>query len=569
MIRSLAVLPALTLIYAAGTAQIVYVDDSATGANDGTSWPNAFVHLQDALAIVQPTQEVWVAAGTYRPDQSSSPLNPTPPVPGSRTESFVLTSGVAVYGGFLGTETTLAERAQLFDQTVLSGDLQGDDGPGFANYGDNSYHVVDASGSGATDVLDGFLVVGGNATGPALGSFDRGGGLISDGGAAAIVNCAFHRNRGAFGAAISSHADALSVVNCSFLGNRVDKSGGAVLINSGSLTTLTNCLFSGNVAAMNGGALYVTNSSKPVVQLCSFSENDALGGGGVSNQASVTGAVYRNCILWGNTDAGGQDESAQISSQASGNAVDYCCIQGLTAALGGTGNVGANPLFIDADGLDNVLGTLDDNLRLQAGSPCIDAGDNGGVPADAQDLDQDGDVLEPVPLDLDLEPRLADDPAVVDTGCGLAPLVDIGAFEGQGVPLPPLVVNVGGLSLFSGGTAVFGLDAGVAFAGRLYFLLGSTGGTQPGFPVGPAVTLPLNVNDPYFSFTLTTPNSPPLGNSFSALDAAGKAGASFTLSAGSPPVLAGTVVQHAYVVLTLPFLQPVFASNAVALTLVP
>ena len=179
MIRSLAVLPALTLIYAAGTAQIVYVDDSATGANDGTSWPNAFVHLQDALAIVQPTQEVWVAAGTYRPDQSSSPLNPTPPVPGSRTESFVLTSCVAVYGGFLGTETTLAERAQLFDQTVLSGDLQGDDGPGFANYGDNSYHVVDASGSGATDVLDGFLVVGGNATGPALGSFDRGGGLIS------------------------------------------------------------------------------------------------------------------------------------------------------------------------------------------------------------------------------------------------------------------------------------------------------------------------------------------------------------------------------------------------------
>ena len=78
---------------------------------------------------------------------------------------------------------------------------------------------------------------------------------------------------------------------------------------------------------------------------------------------------------------------------------------GLTGALGGVGNVGGDPLFVDPIGPDTLPGTEDDDLRLQSGSPCIDAADNTAVPPDDTDLDEDGDVSERLPLDLDGTPR--------------------------------------------------------------------------------------------------------------------------------------------------------------------
>ena len=45
-------------------------------------------------------------------------------------------------------------------ETVLSGDLNGDDGPNFANNGENSYHVVTGSGIDETAILDGFTISG-------------------------------------------------------------------------------------------------------------------------------------------------------------------------------------------------------------------------------------------------------------------------------------------------------------------------------------------------------------------------------------------------------------------------
>ncbi len=41
----------------------------------------------------------------------------------------------------------------------------------------------------------------------------------------------------------------------------------------------------------------------------------------------------------------------------------------------GGANINVDPLFVDADGADNVPGTADDDLHLSASSPCIDAGD--------------------------------------------------------------------------------------------------------------------------------------------------------------------------------------------------
>ena len=76
----------------------------------------------------------------------------------------------------------------------------------------------------------------------------------------------------------------------------------------------------------------------------------------------------------------------------------------------GTGNIDADPMFVDPDNGD---------YRLAAGSPCIDAGDNTAVPAG-------------ITTDLDGNPRFVDDPSTIDSGNGDPPIVDMGAFEFQG-----------------------------------------------------------------------------------------------------------------------------------------
>jgi hypothetical protein len=108
--------------------------------------------------------------------------------------------------------------------------------------------------------------------------------------------------------------------------------------------------------------------------------------------------------------------------------VSYSDIEG---GLTGTGNIDADPAFVDPDGADNDPNTWEDNdYRLGAGSPCIDAGDNTASRAG-------------VTTDLDGNPRFVDDPNTdPDTGNGTPPIVDMGAYEYQpsrGSPLgtPP------------------------------------------------------------------------------------------------------------------------------------
>jgi hypothetical protein len=150
----------------------------------------------------------------------------------------------------------------------------------------------------------------------------------------------------------------------------------------------TNCVFSGNQAGLDGGGMCNWQNADATVTNCTFSENEALNqdGGGVAN-VDGSNLTATNCVFWGNADSGGMDESAQVHNDASTAVVDYCWVQGWTGALGGVGNIGEDPLFVDAYGADAMAGTEDDDLHLRSGSPCIDAGDAGGDYAGQVDMD--------------------------------------------------------------------------------------------------------------------------------------------------------------------------------------
>jgi uncharacterized repeat protein (TIGR02543 family) len=329
--------------------RIWYVDAAAAPGGDGTSWKTAFVYLQDGLARAADGDSVWVAQGLYWPDLGSGQAV------GDRDATFRLQKGVAICGGFPTGGGTWTQRNPFLHQSILTGDI------GKSNAAtDNTYHVVTGSGTDWTAILDGCTITGGFASG--VEPQDRGAGLYNLWGGPQIRNCLFVANTAA--------------------GN----GGGAC--NVESKATFVNCVFTGNSAGNCGGGVYSEQGNVALTN-CTFAANQSLGrAGGVFNASgSMTVA---NSILWGNGRIGGEsyDELAQVSGDSQ-PALHYCCIQNWTGALGGEGNFGRDPLFVDPAGLDKLPGTSDDDLRLQAGSRCIDAGDNAVLPAEIT-TDQQG-----------------------------------------------------------------------------------------------------------------------------------------------------------------------------------
>ncbi len=385
---------------------IIYVDESATGANDGTTWGNAYNYLADALTDADVSgDDIWVAAGTYKPDEGGGET------PGDRMATFGLINGVAIYGGFPIGGGDWNSRDPNAYETILSGDLLGDDGPDFANNGENSYHVVTGSGTEPNAVLDGFTITKGNANGS--WPKNEGGGMSNESGSPTVMNCTFSGNSANFGGGMSNMTSSSpTVTNCLFSGNSaVDWFGGGICNMTSSSPTVTNCTFSGNSADNNGGGMYNWDDSDPTITNCTFSGNSTTNyGGGMYN--GFSSPTVTNCILWGNTASSG----TQIYDDGmSSTTVSYSDVQGGWA---GATNIAEDPLFKDAD-----------NLSLSFDSPCIDAGDNNSVPADTADLDNDANTTERTPLDLAGNARFTDDPVVVDTGNGTAPIVEMGAYE--------------------------------------------------------------------------------------------------------------------------------------------
>lgn len=261
-------------------------------AGDCLSWETA-CHYQSAIFISNPNTEIWVAAGTYKPGVH-------------RAASFSLRNGVAVYGGFAGTETSREQRDWETNTTILSGDLNGDDEPNFVNYGDNSWHVVFTSNLNSSAILDGFTISGGNA-----GEDGYGGGGMSnnDYGGPTVRNVIFSANTAEFGGGMYNSYNNTTLNNVTFIGNRATGTemwydGGGGMFNDASGPSLTDVTFINNSAVVNGGGMFnlVTcygGSANPSLNNTVFSGNSAVNGGGMYNDNSCP--ILTNVTLSGNT----------------------------------------------------------------------------------------------------------------------------------------------------------------------------------------------------------------------------------------------------------------------------
>ncbi len=314
---------------------ILYVDQLASGNNDGTSWDNAFTSLQSALMLAEScgsATEIWVADGTYAPTAGSD-----------RTQSFVVPAQTSIYGGFAGGEGALSERRPGQNQAVLSGEINV---PGLA---DNTYHVVQVLADNV--LLDGLHITGGKAEGVQ----GAGGGLLF---------------------APASGSMTLIVQNCRFYNNQAQNGGAIAVMTDGTDATLnlTNVANVGNSATLQGGGIAASanNGGTAVLDLLhvSFGENVATAtSGNNGNALYLEGATaqIRNSILWD----GGDEILTAIGGTAT---LSDAIVQG---GASGTNIQDADPRFADAMSYD---------LSLQSCSPALDIANASGIPANDIDL---------------------------------------------------------------------------------------------------------------------------------------------------------------------------------------
>ena len=152
------------------TSGPIYVNASATGNNDGSSWANAYTDLRSSIFLGGIDKPIWVASGTYKPHASVN-----------RGLNFLINkANLKIYGGFAGTETSISQRIVGTNETILSGDYLGNDNNNSnypANYSnasraDNNYYVVNIVPGGNNLLLDGFTISGAhnNSSGSAKGA---------------------------------------------------------------------------------------------------------------------------------------------------------------------------------------------------------------------------------------------------------------------------------------------------------------------------------------------------------------------------------------------------------------
>jgi predicted outer membrane repeat protein len=320
-------------LYSPAIGKIIYVDDSAIGANNGTTWADAYNYLQDALIDANTAEkpvEIRVARGIYKPEQGAT-INS-----GDQSATFQLINGVAIYGGYAGVGRPGSDTRDIeLYKTIFSGDLDDNDTDVNSpeelelnlNRADNSYQIVTGSGTDETAVLDGFTITGGNAF---LFTNRNGAGILIEHGSPQISNCTFIHNSAQYlGGGIYNYYSSPTIVNCTFFQNSAQDKGGGIY-NYRSNPALTNCTFSNN-SSRYGGGIHSSKSSSELAD-CTFSNNSARNGGGIYNDDST--ATLINCSFTMNL---AEDEGGGLYSQDNKPNLNNCTFIENSAEYGGGG----------------------------------------------------------------------------------------------------------------------------------------------------------------------------------------------------------------------------------------
>ncbi|MFO0874153.1 MAG: right-handed parallel beta-helix repeat-containing protein [Phycisphaerales bacterium] len=416
-------------IAAAATGDEIVVADGTYAGPDNRGLDfggkNLLLHSANGSATCIIDCELADRAFIFQSGETSAAIVEGFTIQNGKPPSGALNGGAILVNGGVVTRPTV--RACVFNANTAP------NGGAIAITGSSEPAIVDC-----TFVANKAIPSGGNGFGGALS-------LSGAAVAATITGCTFDSNMSGGGGAIHRSASSKPTVdNCTFIKNSSTGNGGAISLTGPSFATVSNCAFHGNTSAGTGGGAVLCSSSGSNSSIinCLFSGNQAtvagLGGGVLVTSGSTQllnctmagntagainlgGAIAKlnsascsvhNCILWGN--AGQQIQSPGAPTIV----VEHSIVQG---GFAGAGNLATDPLLVDIDGADDVVGTPDDDLRVLALSPAIDSGSN---------------TAWNVPLTTDFAglPRFYDDPAVADGGEGTAPIIDRGAHESQPVP---------------------------------------------------------------------------------------------------------------------------------------
>lgn len=366
---------------------IWYVNASASGAGNGSSWADALTEIQEAVDYSEEGDQVWVANGSYfSPDPGDSSV----PV-------LRMKAGVDMYGGFKTSDTGLEDRDALTTNTVLDGD-------------NRSWHVVIGADRAR---LDGFIVQSGYAFGPFPDNC--GGGMLNHRVSPVVENCVFTSNDAAFhGAGMANFMCSPVVRNSHFRLNLAVNNGagvynddeggidgyyqfenctfgpgnscrfGAGMYNSWCETTVTDCIFRDNLANHNGGGLYNT-SSIVSARACVFTENRAANGGAVCMNGVAGEDISRleNCLIERNI---GYSNGGGVYLYRSSSSIINCTIFNNSGTYGG----GISCWLSEAEFLNVIVWSNTAYLDY----PQIEIGSETVPEIICCDIDQDGYGLE-------------------------------------------------------------------------------------------------------------------------------------------------------------------------------